>query len=145
MQTEAAHSREVLTIEEFLTLSAKINYQLSARSLRAPVLLSLILGPAQVSERDQAILFEAFATLQAGYDQDKRRLGTPGILHPLRAAAIMARTLEKPTLVGLLAALFHDKEEDLTEKELGAERYGRMQTRYEAMLTLLQPAERERL
>lgn len=142
---EPTQSREVLTIEEFLTLSAKINYQLSARSLRAPVLLSLILGPADVSERDQAILLEAFHTLQAGYDQDRRRLGTPGILHPLRAASVLARTMRKPTLNDLLSALFHDKEEDLTEAELGTERYQRMQTRFEKMMAMLTDAERERL
>jgi hypothetical protein len=145
MQTESAQSREVLTIEEFLTLSAKINYQLSARSLRAPVLLSLILGPATVSERDQAILLEAFHTLQAGYDQDKRRLGTPGILHPLRAASVLARTMQRPTLNDLLSALFHDKEEDLTEEELGKERFDRMQLHFEKMLSMLTEPERERL
>lgn len=141
----AQSAREVLTIEEFLTLSAKINYQLSARSLRAPVLLSLILGPAFFEEREQAILLEAFHTIQTGYDQDRRRLGTPGILHPLRAASILARTMKRPTLNDLLAALFHDKEEDLTEKELGAERFERMQKRFEKMLSMLTPEERFRL
>jgi hypothetical protein len=90
MQAEAG-AREVLTVEEFLSVSAKINYQLSARSLKAPVLLSLVLGPAQCDEREQAILLQAFRTIQVGYDQDRRRLGTPGVLHPLRAAAVLAR------------------------------------------------------
>lgn len=139
------HTRELLTIEEFLTLSAKINYQLSARSLRAPVLLSLILGPASFGEREQAILLEAFRTIQAGYDQDKRRLGTPGILHPLRAASLLARTMKRPTLNDLLAALFHDKEEDLTEKELGPERYAKMQGHFDRMLSMLTHDERERI
>ncbi len=137
--------RELVTVEEFLTLSAKINYQLSAKSLKAPVLLSLLLGPAVFSDRDQAILLAAFHTIQTGYDQDRRRLGTPGVLHPLRAAAILARTMQRPTLNDLLAALFHDKEEDLTEKELGAERFGRMQARYAEMLALMTAAEQERL
>ncbi len=137
--------RELLTIEEFLTLSAEINYQLSARSLKPEVLLSLVLGPAPVDARAQAVLVHAFGALQAGYDADRRRLGTPGILHPLRAAAILARTVENPPLVTLLAALFHDKQEDLTEKELGAERFGRMQARFGEMEALLEAGERERL
>ncbi len=137
--------RELLTIEEFLTLSAKINYQLSARSLRAPALLSLLLGPASVDARDQRVLVEAFHTIQAGYDQDRRRLGTPGVLHPLRAAAILSRTMQSPSLNDLLAALFHDKDEDLTEKDLGAERYGRMQAQFERMMALMTSAERDRL
>ncbi len=145
MMDEAHLGRELLTVEEFLTLSAKINYQLSSRSLRASILLSLLLGPASVTEREQRILLAAFATIQAGYDQDRRRLGTPGVLHPLRAAAILARTMRQPSLNDLLAALFHDKDEDLTEPDLGTDRYGRMQEHYANMLALMDPVEQERL
>jgi len=137
--------REVLTVEEFLTLSAKINYQLSARSLKAPVLLSLVLGPASFSEADQRALLEAFLAIQAGYDQDRRRLGTPGVLHPLRAAAILARIMDEPTLNDLLAALFHDKEEDLTEAALGPERFSRMQHHFAHLHELVGPAVGDRL
>lgn len=138
-------SRELITIEEFLTLSAKINYQLSARSLKAPVLLSLVLGPVRLSERGQQVLLEAFHALRAGYDQDRRRLGTPGILHPLRAAALLARTEENPSMVELLSALFHDKEEDLGEKDVGPERFARMQGHYKTVLGMLLPEERDRV
>lgn len=145
MTDDAQLGRELLTVEEFLTLSAKINYQLSARSLRASILLSLLLGPATVTEREERILLAAFATIQAGYDQDRRRLGTPGVLHPLRAAAILARTMQRPTLSDLLAALFHNKDEDLTETDLGTDRYARMQEHYAHMLELMDPVERDRL
>jgi len=138
-------SRELITIEEFLTLSAKINYQLSSRSLKAPVLLSLVLGTTRYSERGQQVLLEAFHALRAGYDQDRRRLGTPGILHPLRAGALLVRTNSSSTLVELLAALFHDKEEDLSEKDVGPERFARMQGHYKAVLDMLLPEERERV
>ncbi|MBI5545905.1 MAG: HD domain-containing protein, partial [Deltaproteobacteria bacterium] len=138
-------ARELITIEEFLTLSAKINYQLSARSLKAPVLLSLLLGPATVDPVEQDVLLEACATIRAGYDQDRRRLGTPGILHPLRAAALLARTSDRPSLLGLLAALFHDKDEDLTEKDLGADRFVRMEGHYKATLEKLPIPERGRV
>jgi hypothetical protein len=128
------HSRELLTIEEYVTLSAKINYQLSSRSLNRPALLALVLGPAELSSADRALMLEGFDVLQAGYRDDRRRLGTLGILHPLRAAAILSRTMEAPTIVHLLAALYHDKEEDLTEKELGQERWRDMQTKYVRLL-----------
>jgi hypothetical protein len=134
--------RELLTIEEYLALSAKINYQLSARCLNKPALLALLLGPAQFDERDRAILVETFDALQAGYQGDRRRLGTPGILHPLRAAAILARTMPRPTLLHMLAALLHDKEEDLTEDELGSERWGLMQEQYKKVLDQLDAQER---
>ncbi|HEY3445991.1 MAG TPA: HD domain-containing protein [Myxococcales bacterium] len=135
-------ARELITIEAFLTLSAKINYQLSARSLKPPVLLSLVLGPAQFDERGQRVLLEAFHALRAGYDQDRRRLGTPGILHPLRAAGLLARTLRPPSLQAMLSALFHDKGEDLTEADVGPERHAKMQGHFEAMKALLTEPER---
>ncbi|MGC4120836.1 MAG: HD domain-containing protein [Myxococcales bacterium] len=138
-------SRELITIEAFLTLSAKINYQLSARSLKPPVLLSLVLGPATFDERSQKVLLEAFHALRAGYDQDRRRLGTPGILHPLRAAGLLARTLTRPSLMTMLAALFHDKGEDLTEADVGAERFAKMEEHFAAMKALLTPPERDHL
>jgi hypothetical protein len=143
--TAAATSRELITIEDFLTLSAKLNYQLSARSLKAPVLLSLVLGPAKFDERGQAVLLEAFHALRAGYDDDRRRLGTPGILHPLRAAALLARTHDRPALAPMLAALFHDKGEDLTPSDLGPERHARMEARFDAMRAMLTDEERARL
>jgi hypothetical protein len=109
------------------------------------VLLSLVLGPAHFDERAQRVLLEAFHALRAGYDQDRRRLGTPGILHPLRAAALLARTLQPPSLSGMLAALFHDKGEDLGEADVGPERYARMQAHFEAMKALLDPPERDQV
>lgn len=138
-------ARELITIEAFLTLSAKINYQLSARSLKPPVLLSLVLGPARFDEREEQVLLAAFETIRAGYDQDRRRLGTPGVLHPLRAAGLLARTVDRPSLVSMLAALLHDKGEDLSEADVGAERYAKMEERFAAMKALLTPAERDRV
>jgi hypothetical protein len=130
--------RELITIEEFVTLSAKINYQLSATRLNKEALLALVLGPAELDEGDRTLLLQAFDVLQAGYQQERRRLGTPGILHPLRAAALLSRAL-KPTLMHLLCSLLHDKDEDLTEGELGSERFGEMQVAYHELLHNLGP------
>jgi hypothetical protein len=137
--------RELLTIEQYTTLSAKINYQLSSVSLNRPALLALVLGPAEIDERERDVLLATFDVLRAGYQQDRRRLGTPGILHPLRTAAIIARSLPRPTLLHMLAALLHDKDEDLSEEELGAHRWALMQKEYGALLELLAPGESARL
>ncbi|MBI5532682.1 MAG: hypothetical protein HY898_08215 [Deltaproteobacteria bacterium] len=138
-------TRELLTIEEFLTLSAKINYQLSASALNKPVLLALVLGPADFDQRDQGVLLGAFEVLREGYADGRRRLGTPGILHPLRTAAILCRTMPKPTLIDVLGALAHDKEEDLIEEELGTERFHSMETRWEKLMAGLDEDTRTRL
>jgi hypothetical protein len=130
-------AREILTIEEYVTLSAKINYQLSARKLNRPALLALVLGSAEVADVDRDLVADAFSVLQEGYGQDRRRLGTPGILHPLRTMAILCRAMRRPSLMHLLGALFHDKDEDLTEEELGPERWAQMQRRHELLLAAL--------
>lgn len=139
------HSRELLTIEEFLALSAKINYQLSSRVLNKPALLALVLGPAELGERERTVLLQALEVLQIGYQQDRRRVGTPGILHPLRATAILARAMPEPTLLHLLTALLHDKDEDLIEPTLGADRWRALDEAYQRLLGLLDDAERPAL
>jgi hypothetical protein len=138
-------SRELFTIEQFVTLSAKINYQLSALSLKKSVLLSLMLGPVHLPERDQQVLVDAFNVLQAGYAADRRRLGTPGVLHPMRTTAMLSRTVREPTLMHLLSGLLHDKQEDLTEDRLGPERWEEMQQHYTRMLDLLGSGQAEQL
>ena len=59
-------SRELFTIEQFVTLSAKINYQLSALALKKSVLLSLALGPTDVRDRDQRVLVDALERAAIG-------------------------------------------------------------------------------
>lgn len=130
-------SRELFTIEQFVTLSAKINYQLSALALKKSVLLSLVLGPTEVRDRDQHVLVDAMDVLQAGYAEDRRRLGTPGVLHPIRTTAMIARTVREPTLMHLLCGLLHDKQEDLGEERVGSERWGEMQGHYDRLLERL--------
>jgi len=130
--------RELITIEEFVTLSAKLNYQLSSPRVHQEALLALVLGPADLGEDDRKLLLRTFDVLQAGYHLEKRRLGTPGILHPLRAAALLCRSV-RPTLMHLLCSLLHDKDEDLTLGELGVERFGEMQSAYGDLLRELGP------
>ncbi|HEY3352233.1 MAG TPA: hypothetical protein VGQ83_03225 [Polyangia bacterium] len=133
-------TRELVTIEEYVALSAKINYQLSARAINRPALLALVLGDAELEDEERALLLKAVEVLQAGYHEDRRRLGTPGILHPLRTATLLCRALRNPSLVHLLCALLHDKDEDLTEGEVGPERWARMQDGYAELLAGLGPA-----
>ncbi len=140
-----AAPRELITIEEFISLSAKINYQLSSRVLNKPVLLALVMGPADFSDSEREILVDTFDVLREGYQDDRRRLGTPGILHPLRTAAILCRAMRNPSLIDVLGALLHDKEEDLIEDEVGHERFEAMQGRYLDLIFQLEPGTRDRL
>ena len=64
-------SRELFTIEQFVTLSAKINYQLSAHSLKKSVLLSLVLGANEARDRAQEKLEELYDTSGSSWEHLK--------------------------------------------------------------------------
>ena len=121
-----------LSVEGHLTLSATINWHLSARKIDLRTLLRVILGPAKVA--DQAPLLEALNYLQQAYGDRRRKNGPAAVLHCLRVAAMLARVMPAPTPLDLLGAFLHDKEEDLTREELGDAEWDRLQAEFAHVL-----------
>ncbi len=121
-----------ITVEGHLTLSATINWHLSARKIDLRALLRVILGPARVS--NQETLLEALNYLHHAYGDRRRKNGPAAVLHCLRIAAMLARLMPAPTTLDLLGALLHDKEEDLTREELGAAEWDRLQAEFARVL-----------
>ncbi len=121
-----------ITVEGHLTLSATINWHLSARKIDLRALLRVILGPAKVP--NQATLLEALNYLHHAYGDRRRKNGPAAVLHCLRIAAMLARIMPEPTTLDLLGALLHDKEEDLTREELGAAEWDRLQAEFARVL-----------
>ena len=121
-----------ITVEGYLTLSATINWHLSARKIDLRALLRVILGPVKVA--DQAPLLEALSYLHHAYGDRRRKNGPAAVLHCLRIAAMLARVMPEPTTLDLLGALLHDKEEDLTREELGVAEWDRVQTEFARVL-----------
>lgn len=106
-------------LTEFLKLSSALNYNLSAASLNRYNVLIFIIGEKRLHADDEtdlnqkAILMEALSYLFGVYRQKRRRLGPIAVLHPLRAAALYARSQKKINLLDLLSILFHDILEDI--------------------------------
>jgi hypothetical protein len=121
-----------LSVEGHLTLSATINWHLSARKIDLRALLRVILGPAKVA--DQEPLLEALNYLHQAYGDRRRKNGPAAVLHCLRIAAMLARVMPAPTTLDLLGALLHDKEEDLTREELGDAEWSRLQAEFARVL-----------
>ena len=121
-----------ITVEGHLTLSATINWHLSARKIDLRALLRVILGPAKVS--DQSPLLEALNYLHQAYGDRRRKNGPAAVLHCLRIAAMLARVMPAPTTLDLLGAFLHDKEEDLTREELGPAEWDRLQAEFARVL-----------
>jgi hypothetical protein len=121
-----------ISVEGHLTLSATINWHLSARKIDLRALLRVILGGAKVA--DQVPLLEALNYLQQAYGDRRRKNGPAAVLHCLRVAAMLARVMQSPTTLDLLGALLHDKEEDLTREELGDAEWDRSQAEFARVL-----------
>ena len=127
---DAARAR--ITVESHLALSATINWHLSARKIDLGALLRVILGPARVP--NHAPLLETLSYLRSAYGERRRKSGPAAVLHCLRTAAMLARIMPAPGMLDLLGALLHDKEEDLTQEELGAVEWSRVQAEFARVL-----------
>jgi hypothetical protein len=126
------HERELITVEHFTNLSAEINYNLSAKSRGdEETLLALILGPARFSELNPLML--AVKLIRLGYGQTRRRIGPLAVLHPLRTAALVSRTMVNPGMQDILLALLHDMDEDLPVPEITEDE----RTAFEETFTIL--------
>ncbi len=138
-------------LTEFFKLSSVLNYNLSAASLNRYNVLLYILGGKRL-DRDErlelakkSLMMEALGYLFSAYSHKRRRLWPMAVLHPLRAAALMTRARETPSLDGLLAALFHDILEDVQSVDFETQEWLDMEQRLFEMLERMAPEEESRL
>ena len=130
--------------KEFLRLSSVLNYNLSAASLNRHNVLLFIIGEKklvpdeQMDREHRLIVMEALSYLFNVYNQKRRRLGPMAVLHPLRAAALYARSCEVVNIVSLLSALFHDILEDVDPLEFEKRRWREMEVQLSSLLEKLQ-------
>ncbi len=143
------NTQAFLDLNDFLRLSAVLNYQLSAKNIDWLGILYIILADKQISDRDKKVLLQAFDYLSDVYGKRKRRLGPFSVLHPLRATALFSRLADKPSLVDLLTILLHDNFEDIKPKNFLGINWQKMDTKFKTVLINLDQIEnwylRERL
>ncbi|MFH0882052.1 MAG: hypothetical protein V2A56_03625 [bacterium] len=138
------HERELITVEHFTNLSAEINYNLSAkRPDEDEALLALLLGPARFSDIQPLLL--AMKTIRLGYGDTRRKIGPLAVLHPLRTAALVSRTMINPGLFDMLLAMLHDKGEDLPLEVIADDKRAAFKESYQILLDHLGGAKGERL
>lgn len=121
-------------LNDFLRLSAVLNYQLSARTIDWNNVLTIILGERTILAQDKPIVIEVFKYLNNVYGQRKRQLGPRLILHPLRSAALLARVTENPTLVDLMTVLLHDNFEDIKPKNILIANWRKIDSKFQSLL-----------
>ena len=80
---------------------------------------------------------ESLNYLFSVYRQKRRRLGPLAVLHPLRAAALFARTRDELDLTSLLAALLHDILEDINPNDFDPQMWKKMEQQLYSLMNRL--------
>ena len=116
---------EAITPDGFLELSADIAYRLSGQAVNPRTLLDLVLD-GRIAPCPENILIQALQVILTGYGDKHRKMGPLAVIHPIRAAVILSRVSGNPSMLDLLTTFLHDRDEDLTEEEIGADRWQAM-------------------
>lgn len=111
------HARPLLSLEEYLTFSARLNYLLSARHTSAPAILDKIRKETPICGSPAAVEDGISYVLRA-YNNRVRRLGPLAALHPLRAAHLLVLATESASVLDLLTVFLHDYYEDIYTPDL---------------------------
>jgi len=128
---------------EFLKLSSVLAYNLSAASLNRYNVMMYIIGGkslhqnSKIDREKKGLLMEALGYLFQAYSHRRRRLGPLAVLHPLRAAAIWARSVDRVSLVVLLSTLFHDILEDIKPLDFKLKKWKEMEDQLDSLLNRL--------
>jgi hypothetical protein len=134
-------------LTEFFKLSSVLNYNLSAASLNRYNVMMYILAhkrldtDERMDRQKKSLLMEALGYLFSAYSHKRRRLGPMAVLHPLRAAALMARAQPDASLVSLLTVLFHDILEDVQSVDFSVQEWKDMEQRLFELLAHMEPGE----
>jgi hypothetical protein len=124
---------------DFLRLSGDINLQLNARGVRHQNILGILLNDCVVPSEDNEILRDVLKYLDMAYAMERRKLGPLAVLHPLRAAAVLARVSGKPVVLDLLTSLLHDKLEDIPFKNTTPQAAAEAEKYFHEMLEKIDP------
>ncbi len=128
----------IIDTQEFLALSSFFNYQLSGEPVNWHGILNLMLS-RHLPDDDETVLLKALEYLGHAYGGQKRRLGPLAVLHPIRAAALLAKAWKEATVDSLLLTLLHDKDEDITEDGYDADAWRQLQDTFSQLLELIGP------
>lgn len=136
---------EFYDLNEFLRLSAVLNYQFSAKQVDWHNILTIILGKNTLSESDRKILLEVLEYLSNIYGQKKRRLGSLSVLHPLRASVLLSRALVAPNLLDIMTELLHDNFEDFKPKHFSKGRWNKFDAKFQTFMKKLSRVDQSHL
>ena len=132
-------------LTDFLTTSALLNYQLSAKHQNWSNIMSVVLKGKTISNRDQEILFHVLDYLSKVYGKMKRALGPLSVLHPLRATALLCHASKQVILLDLITCLLHDTFEDFKPSQFKDADWLKLEKTFQAFLSELPEDDQKRL
>lgn len=129
---------------DFFKLSAVLNYQLTAATDCTYNVIRLIVGDNELTTQQEEVLFDVITWLKHAYLESRRKLGPLAVLHPIRATALLAQSLDHFNLLDLLTELFHDKLEDIKPERfkkfnLGPDHFPNLELEFQALLKKINP------
>ena len=111
---------EYNNLDDFLKISAVLNYQLSAKQLNWNNITAILLEEKPITPSDEAVLLHVLDYLGKIYGKTKRDLGPFSVLHPLRATALLCHVSKEVALVDVMTCLLHDHFEDFEPSRIKA-------------------------
>ncbi len=122
--------KPLINTHEFLSLSSTLNYQLAGEPVNWRGILTFLME-TEIGNDAESSLLQALEYLDEAYGKQKRRLGPLAVLHPIRAASLIAKAYKKPDMLNLLTALLHDKDEDLIESRYSSKAWQSLELRFQ--------------
>ena len=132
---------ELMNLDDFLSISAKINYLLSAKEPSFEAIASKILSKRPLCGSFLTIEDSVEFLVRAYYNRS-RRLGPRAVLHPLRTAYTLVLATTEPNELNLMTAFLHDYYEDIYTPDLDEAVRRELEWRYNSLLEHLVPEER---
>ncbi len=123
----------IITTNKFYSLSAHLNFQLSGTPIDWRALLALF-NPDQLDEKSKELVRDTLIYLGEAYGQEKRKLGPFAVLHPIRAASLLAQCSAEISILDLLTILLHDKNEDITETKYSLKDWENLEHMYQHLI-----------
>lgn len=129
-------------LTDFIRLSALLNMQLAAEGVGLENIVRILTNRLPLNRQtEHEALMHVLEYLAHAYGLQRRLIGPPAILHPLRATALLSQASDKPHLLDMLTELLHDKYEDLTVDALGQDRFAEAESKFRGLLKEIDPTD----
>lgn len=136
---------EYYDLNDFLKISAVLNYQLSAKQPNWSNIAYIVLEGKPIAARDEEVLLHVFDYLGKIYGKMKRDLGPFSVLHPLRATALLSHASKEVVLLDVMTCLLHDHFEDFNPEKLKNSSRTELEQRFRSFLVKLPEDHQKRL